>query len=140
MAIIMPVLVLLLFGTIEIGLLVKQAHSLNHVAREGARVASTGATTNQIQAHMESAAPALDMSRVTTTLEHRSWDETFSTWSGWTTMTDVAGENSAGSGDQIRVQLQYDHQLATGAMLAGTLNASPDNTVSLNAAIVSMRE
>ncbi len=140
MAILLPLMLLLIFGTLEVGLMAKQSHSLNHVAREMARVASIGAPNSQISAHMAAVAPGLDCDRIGSSIQYRAWEEGAGTWGAWTTLTDDGVENSASSGDQIRVKLTYSYQLATGGMLADTLNASADNVVTVNATIVSMRE
>jgi hypothetical protein len=139
-AIILPLLVTLLFGTLEIGWMVKQSQSLNHVAREVARVASIGAPCNQIQSRVAEVAPGLQTEQLSCSLQYRAWDENAGAWSGWMTLGDEGSENTAANGDQIRVQLQYVHSLATGHLMAGVFDASEDNTITLNATIVSMRE
>lgn len=140
LAMLLPTLVLLLFGTLELGFMAKQVHSLNHIAREAARIASTGATTSRIQAHMVDVAPAMDPEQVEATVQYRGWDEQTGTWGSWVTLVDDGAENAAASGDQIRVGLRYSYELATGGLLAGLLGASEDNTMTIDAAIVSMRE
>ena len=131
---------MLLFGTIELGLMAKESASLNHFARESARVAATGATISRIQAHLADVASGLDADRMTTSIDYRAWDEATGTWGSWTTLSDDGSQNLAYTGDQIRVHLEYSYELATGRLLANTLNASEDNTVTIDATIVSMRE
>ncbi|MFP4248881.1 MAG: TadE/TadG family type IV pilus assembly protein [Armatimonadota bacterium] len=140
MAFVLPLLVTLLFGTVEIGWMLKQSQSLNHVSREVARVASIGAPCAQIHSRVAEASPGLDVERLTCSLQFRAWNEDTGMWGEWMTLTDNGAENSAATGDQIRVQLQYVHSLAAGRLMAGVLDASEDNTLTLNAAIVSMRE
>lgn len=140
MAIILPLLAAMLFGTLEIGLMAKTAHSLHHVAREASRVASTGATLSRIQSHIANTAPELNTNNLTTTLEYRSWDETAGAWGTWTTLSDDGTQNTAVSGDQIRVQVQYPHSLATKGIFSMAVATDEGNTVSLDASIVSMRE
>src|SRR5690554_5611633 len=128
LALVLPTLVLLLFGTLEIGFMAKQAHSLNHVAREAARIASTGATNARIAAHIADVAPGMNAGQIEATLEQRTWDPQSNTWGSWSSLTDDGVENSAGTGDQIRVSLQYSYTLITGGLMASVLNASEDNT------------
>lgn len=47
-AILLPVLLLILFGTIEFGIAFNRTHGLHAAAREGGRVASVGASSKEI--------------------------------------------------------------------------------------------
>lgn len=140
LALLLPTFIMLLFGTLEIGLLAKQSQSLNHVARETARVATTGAPVSRIQSRMADVAPAIDAQRITATIEYRAWDSHTGAWGGWMTLADDGETNIAQTGDQIRIALEYSHQLATGGLMGAVLNASEDHTVAINATIVTMRE
>ena len=136
----MPPLVLLIFGTIEMGLMAKNSQSLQHVAREAARVAIIGAPLSSIQTKMEETAPGLDTSRVSSTFEYRAWNETTGAWGAWTTLTDDGTANIASRGDQIRVRLVYSYELAAGGIIGGVINASDGNVVEINATMVATRE
>jgi len=140
LAVLLPPLIALLFGTLEIGYMAKQSQALSHVAREAARVAATGATIGRIQAHTAGVAPSLDPRNIQTSIEYRHWDDAGGAWGSWTTLVDDGVENTAATGDQIRVGLQYSYELATGGLLAGLLNASEGNLVTVGSTIVSMRE
>jgi hypothetical protein len=104
------------------------------------RVASIGATVSRIHSQIAATAPNLNLDNLDTTLEYRTWDETAGAWGPWTTLSDDGTQNTAISGDQIRVRLRYTHKLATGDMFGLAAASSNDNTVPLNATIVSMRE
>ncbi len=136
---ILPPLVLLLFGTLEIGLMAKHSQALHHVAREAARIATTGATTSRIQSHIADSAPGLNVDNLTVEIHYRQWSEAAGVWGDWMTLADDGSENLAATGDQIRVQVQYTYKLATG-MFSGPLHASEDNMKSIEATIVAMRE
>lgn len=140
LAVLLPPLVLLLFGSLEIGLMAKHSQALNHAAREGARVAATGASTTRIHAYTADAAAGIDADRVAMTIQYRQRDTDAGSWGSWITLTDVGSENCAQVGDQIRVQMRYSYTLATGAMFATLFGASPDNVVTIDATMVSMRE
>ena len=99
LAFVMPLLTLLIFGVLEFGLLAKNSQSLNHVAREAVRVATTGATVAQIRSHIVDTSPALKVSNLTSTAEYRMWDPDTGTWGEWTTLTDNGLSNIASTGD-----------------------------------------
>lgn len=60
-ALIVPVLITLLLGIIEFGLLVRTNLTLANASREGARSASLGAKQADIRARVTSAAPPLNL-------------------------------------------------------------------------------
>lgn len=55
LALVLPFLVLILFGLIQFGIIYNRVQGLHAAAREGARIASVGATTSQIQARVQAA-------------------------------------------------------------------------------------
>ncbi len=59
MAMVAPILITLLFGIIELGLIFRDTMTLNQAAREGVRVAAVGAPTSTILARLQGAAPNL---------------------------------------------------------------------------------
>ena len=140
LAIVLPLIITLLFGTLEIGLMARSSLSLAQIGREVARAVSVGATSARVQALIGEISTGLDDQRVTATLQYRRMDPATGTWGCWTTLTDDGVHNGAQSGNQIRVVLTYRHALLTGGMLANLFNASEDNTVILNSNMVSMRE
>ncbi len=140
LAMILPTLVILLFGTLEVGLLVRSSLGINHVANEAARIAAVGAVPATIDAHMASSAPGMNSQEITRTYSRRSWDSATATWSGWSTLGSNGTGNDAVAGDQIRVSLQYPHQLILRGLLGPALGASEDNTVTLSATVVTLRE
>ncbi len=140
LAMILPLMLALIFGILEIGLMVRSSSSLGHVARDVARIASVGAAPSRIASHVHETSAGLIDESLTVNVDHRSWDEESGTWGSWTTLTGDAYGNAAQSGDQIRVQLDYEHLLATGSLLADVFSASEDNTVALDSTVVSVRE
>lgn len=140
LAVLLPPLLALLFGTLEIGYMARQSQALSHVAREAARVAATGATMSRIQANTIGVAPSLDPRNIQTSIQYRHWDDAGGAWGSWATLADDGVENAAATGDQIRVGLQYSYELATGGLFAGLLNASEGNVVTVSSTIVVVRE
>ncbi len=139
MAIVAPILIILLFGTIEMGLLFKDALTLNSACREAARVAAVGARTADITARARAAATTLNASLITVTQEYRTY--TGGVWSAWMTLGDsvVTPTNDAPSGAQIRITLTYPHPLVTGALFQSLADPGT-STVTVRASMVMMRE
>lgn len=53
-AVVLPVFLLLILGVIDFGMVAHQSQSLGHAAREGARLAATGATESEIASRLYS--------------------------------------------------------------------------------------
>jgi len=140
LAIVAPLLIFLLFGIIEFGLMVKDLVGINQAAREGARTAAVGATPATITTRIAGSAPTIDTSQLTTLYEYRSYDEDSSTWGNWTVLGTSDGQNNASDGDQIRISLEYPHQLVTGGVFASLADDPEQGTVSLETAIIMRRE
>ncbi len=140
LAMVAPLLIFLLFGIIEFGLMVKDLVGVNQAAREGARCAAVGATPATLTTRIAGAAPTINGAELQMTYEFRSFDEASGTWGEWQPLGDDGVENTAEPGDQIRITLRYPHRLVTGGLFAG-LSDDPDNgTITLNTAIVMQRE
>ncbi len=140
-AIVLPVLLTLLFGMLELGLMARSSLALGHLGREAVRVAIVGATPTRINSFIGEISSGINDARLTTTLEYRALDTDTGTWGSWTPLaTGEDGLNIARSGDQVRVSLQYDYQLASGDLFAVIVGATDDNTVPLEATVVGVRE
>lgn len=135
-----PLLIFLLFGIIEFGLMVKDLVGVNQAAREGARSAAVGATPATLNTRIAGAAPTINAANLDITYEFRSFDETSGSWGSWQTLGVDGSENNAESGDQIRISIQYPHQLVTGGLFAGLADDPENGTIALHTAIVMQRE
>lgn len=140
LAMILPLLVMLLFATLEVGVMVRCSHNVSHMARDGARMASIGACPTRIAQHLGDSGAGLDARNLSVTLEHRSWDEHAGSWGNWIALAANGDGNTASPGDQLRVTLQYDHPLIMGGMFAEFLQASEDNNVSVDSTVVTLRQ
>jgi Flp pilus assembly protein TadG len=143
-AMVAPLLIVLLFGIIEFGLMVKDLVGVNQAAREGARAAAVGAIPSEIETRIIESAPTIDTSLLTRQYEYRSYSSS-SGWTEWATLgTYVADngmtENNAEAGDQIRVTLTYPHQLVTGGLFASLADDPESGAITLHTAIVIRRE
>ncbi len=141
MAFLAPLLALMLFGTVELGMMLKDVMVLNSAAREAARSAALGATNTEIVNRAIAAATTINIANLTAQLDYRTYS--YGAWSAWTPLTTVGGssQNSAPSGAQIRVILNYPHPLIAGRIFTSMLASNTSaNTASLRATMVMMRE
>ncbi len=140
-AIVLPVLLTLLFGMLELGLMARSSIALHHVGREAVRVAIVGGDPTRINSFIGQISSGLNDARLASTLEYRALDPDTGNWGSWIALaTGEDGLNSAHSGDQLRVSMQYQHQLVSGDFFAELIGASEDNTVPLQATVVAVRE
>lgn len=135
-----PLLIFLLFGIIEFGLMVKDLVGVNQAAREGARSAAVGATPSTLTTRIGGAAPTINASDLNITYDYRAFDENTGSWGSWQSLGVDGSENNAQAGDQIRITIQYPHQLVTGGLFAGLADDPENGTITLNTAIVMQRE
>lgn len=135
-----PLLIFLLFGIIEFGLIVKDLVGVNQAAREGARAAIVGATPDTIRARVAAAAPSVNAGALQVTCEFRGFSESSNGWEAWQPLGVDGAENNADDGDQIRVSVQYPHQLVTGGLFAGVADSPGSGTITLSTAVIMQRE
>ena len=143
MAIVTPLLVLLLFGILEVGLLMKDYLGLNQAAREGARIASIGSPLSTIDARIMASAPSIDVSRMTWSGEWRAYDSS-GTWGPWTVLADEGYgsdlRNDAKPGSQVKISVELEHQLVTGQVMDFLSDADKPGTVTLGSSMILRRE
>jgi Flp pilus assembly protein TadG len=143
MAIVTPLLVLLVFGILEVGLLIKDYLGLNQAAREGARTAAVGAPLSTINARIMNSAPSIDTSRLTWSGEWCEYDSS-GTPGAWTPLADVGSgsdlRNNAKSGSQVKISVVLEHQLVTGQIMDFLSDADKPGTVTLRTSMILRRE
>jgi Flp pilus assembly protein TadG len=143
MAIVVPFLVLLVFGILEVGLLMKDYLGLNQAAREGARIASIGSPVSTIDDRIIASAPSIDVSRMTWSGEWRAYDNS-GTWGAWTVLADEGYgsdlRNNAKPGSQVKISVELEHQLVTGQVMDFLSDADKPGTVTLGSSMVLRRE
>ncbi len=138
LAIVLPVLMLLLFGIMEMGLLFKDVLMLQQGVREGGRTAALGSTIEQVSSTVTSSAVSLTGS-ITITQQVRTWNVT--TWGSWAPLTDSSStSNAALSGSQIKVSATYDHMLVTGGLFSFIATDTAKTKVTISASSIVRRE
>lgn len=138
-ALVLPVLLALFFGIIELGFLFRSQLVLQQSAREGSRSAAVGRSATEVRDRVLSSIPTLQSDRLTMQMQYRVYDN--GTWTSWTTLgTDAEGFNTAPQGAQVRVLCNYDHPLLTGPLFARMVGRPGANSIPINAGMVMRRE
>lgn len=136
-AIVLPLLILLLLGIMEFGILMLHQLNLEQAAREGSRLAAVRNATTDILTRIDNSAATLsNKQEMQVTL-------TYSTDNGASfpyTLGDAsASENNAPPGSLIKVAIDCPHHLITGSFFAW-LPGAVGNSLPLHAAVVMRRE
>ncbi len=141
LALVAPLLLLLLMGIIEFGLLFEHFMLLKNAAREGARTGATGNSTTAIADRVENAAAQLPTEDLTTTQKYGVYDE--GSWT-WYTLADVSGGegimNNAPAGALVKVEVSYPHSLIATGILPGLEDEPGSGTINLTATATFRRE
>jgi len=114
-ALISSLLFLLLFGIIEVGLILGDQTQVSQAAREAARSAAVGSTVEAAQATAVSAGTGLRLTSASVYLEKSA--DSGATWSA---LGDTGGANNAASGSLIRATVSYAHPLVTSLIFTGS--------------------
>lgn len=143
MALVVPLLAVFLFGIIEFGWMMGHVLSLKQAAREGARLATIGATPTAIAQRVRDNATMLDVTNLSIDVQCKPegapnhmdfWEPLDVTGSG------ADAHNTAPPGSDLRVKLTYPHQLITGGIFARLADSPDSRTITLAAAVIMRRE
>jgi len=141
LALVAPLLLLLLMGIIEFGLLFEDYMLLKNAAREGARTGATGASTTAIADRVENAAAELPTEDLTITQQYGVYDE--GSWT-WYTLGDISGDegmiNDAPAGALIKVEVSYLHPLVATGLLPSLEDDPGSGTINLTGTATFRRE
>ena len=133
MALIVPLLVYMMMGIVEMGVMVNAYMQVRTVAREGARVAAVGRIPADVDARATAVAAALNRTHMTVTKQYRTYLGSGS-WGEWKELVpDGAGSNTAPAGSHIRVTVTYVHRL----LMPGMFRVLADGHTGVNKTITS---
>jgi len=127
-ALVSALLLLLLFGIIEMGLLFQDQAELGQAAREAARSASVGDSTVNVRIRAAATGVGLTLLAGNVVLE-----KSIDGGATWAALGDTGGANNAVTGSLVRVTLTYSHPLVTSYVFSG-------GTKTLTAKMVMRRE
>lgn len=125
-------LLLILFGLIEMGLLLGDQATLAEAAREAARSLAVGSAPAVAANRAINAAPGLPLTSANIVLDESAPDGSGNPTS-WTTVGTGATGNDAVTGDFVRATVTYNHPLITSLLFTG-------GTKTLTASLVMRRE
>ncbi len=141
LALVLPLLLLLLMGIVEFGLLFEDFMLLKNAAREGARTGATGASTTAIADRVENAAAQLSTEALTTTQKYGVYDE--GSWT-WYSLGNVSADegiiNNAPTGAFIKIEVSYPHPLVATGILPGLEDEPGSGTINLTTTATFRRE
>ncbi|MBC7287195.1 MAG: pilus assembly protein [Armatimonadetes bacterium] len=140
LAFVLPLVALLFFSVVELGVLFKDALVLNQAVREACRKAGLGAPPSQVVAAVKSRAVTLEVSRLQVTTSYRTWTGT--NWSNWQPLgaSQDGTQNTAPPGAEVRVVARYSHPLLMGGALRFLQTDASGNGIAVSAAAVTRRE
>lgn len=136
-AIVVVLLITLVFGIIEFGLLLKDYLTLNQAAREGARSAALGSPTSTVQTRIRNCAPTLDSAQIGISLYKRPMGGSPGDWQALGNTGD-GDYNDAEPGNQVRASLSYPHDLVTGSLFSWM--AGGGSSIDIGSEMVMRRE
>lgn len=140
LALVAPILVFMMMGIVELGLMFSSYMQIRTVAREGARAVSVGAEPVTAEDKMDAVAGSLNTAAMTTTLDYRVYLGS-GTWGAWTTLGTDGENNTAPGGSHVRATISYEHRLVMPSMFGCLLATNREaGTRTLTAAVVMRRE
>lgn len=110
-AMILPVILLILMGIVEFGRFYNAWLMVSHASREGARMASLGATTLQVEERVDTVMAAYDTARI---------------------VVEVSPSGTHSRGDMVTVTVTYDMDPLTpfiGAITGGTVHLNTETVM-----------
>jgi Flp pilus assembly protein TadG len=115
-ALISSLLFLLLFGIIEVGLILGDQSEVGQAAREAARSAAVGSTVETAETSAVTAGAGLHLTAANVYLETSADGGTT-----WAALGDTAtGTNNAVTGNLVRATVTYNHPLVTTLIFSGS--------------------
>ncbi len=140
-ALVVPLLLVLLLGIAEFGLLFEDFIIAKNAAREAARCGALGASTTEIEAKIVEVAAGLAEDEITITQEYGIYSG--GSWS-WQALGDQAGdqglENDAPTGSHVRISLSYPHPLLVASLIPELEDEPGGGTITITADAVFRRE
>lgn len=138
-AIVLPILLLLLFGIAEVGLMLRAGFELNTMTREAARALAAGEGQSVVMLRISDAGRAIDMEQVTVTLEFRAYQGS-GTWSStWQAVQSAGDVNTVPTHARVRARLAYNHRLLLPGLLWFLVDDLEQGTKTLLSSITMLR-
>jgi hypothetical protein len=130
LALVLPALLAVLLGIIEMGRLFEAQAAMGHAADKAIRKAVVGASVESVTSSVLLDTACLDGPDATVELEFRRW--MYDHWGDWQTVATTEDGNSAPATSQVRVSVDIDHQLLAGGFFARMLGKAPIGSLELH--------
>lgn len=111
---VMSLILMLLFGIVEVGLLMRDQAIVAQAAREAARSAAVGSQPSVVTSRAINTATGLTLQSGNVTLEKST-----NNGQAWTTLQTSGTSNDAVTGNLVRATVTYNHPLVTGLIYSG---------------------
>ncbi len=138
-AIVAPILILLMFGIVEMGLMFRSAIQLNNVARDAARAAAAGESTTLIAARVAETASGLDATQLTSAFTYRAYIGDGVWGTTWYEVTDLGNYNTVPFCAQVRATITYNHHIMIPGLFRFLVDNQETGTRTLTAAVTMTR-
>jgi hypothetical protein len=138
MAMVAPILLFLMFGIVEFGMMFHAQMQLNNMTREAARVAAIGAQPAAVLTRLGSSG-IINTDDMDISIEYRTYLGSGS-WSSWQTLATGTDYNTALAGSEVRVTSVFDYHLTVGALFASLVDRPAERTQTLRATMTMRRE
>lgn len=139
-------LLTLVMGIVEIGIMLSKYMGVSEVSRASARSASLGSVTGVVSQRAADTLNGLGLltsGTASVSMQYRTYEKASGVWTGWQTLSDGPnGYNSAPCDEnfdsQVRVSVTYTYPLITGSFLSSVLGS--DGNVTLRSSSIMRRE
>ena len=138
LALVAPLLMTLMFGIVEFGMMFHCQMQLNNMTREATRIAAIGAQPTAVSTRL-AASGTLHADTMTVTMDYRTYLGS-GTWSAWTALVAGTDSNTAPTGAEVRVQTVYPYRLVVGSMFAFLVDQPTTRTETLRGSTIMRRE
>lgn len=130
LALVLPALLAVLLGIIEMGRLFEAQAVMGQAADKAIRKAVVGASVESVTGSALADTACLDGPDASVELEFRRW--MYDHWGDWQTVVTTEDGNSAPATSQVRVSVDIDHQLLAGCFFARMLGKDPVGSLQLH--------
>ena len=136
---IVPILALILFGVVELGMMLRAGLELNSMAREATRSLSAGEATGVVNLRIADEGTNLERERLAIVMEFRPYLGSGTWASSWQPVSDSGGENAVPTHAQVRATLDYDHVLMMPGLFRFLTDDPETGSRRISASVVMLR-
>lgn len=136
---VLPIVIVLVLGLVEMGALAWDSHALDQAARAGMECAAVGGASSQIDTYVDANCSHLDANRILRLYEYRGHSASSEDWDDWSALGVSGGLNDALPGNEVSVNLRYPHGLLMGRLFSSFVPHAADGTVLVESQLTALR-